>query len=168
MLYSIYVIYVFNKTIIKTKILRMHHDDSLIKHFEIKKIYSLIQKKSYWLKMLKNIKKYIQSCDVCQRVKTFQHDFYDELTLFFVLFCFWKKILMNFIIKLSLNYYENNIYDIIFVIIDCYSKMTFYIFAKSTWSIENFANVLFNKMFLIFLEIKKIVFNRDALFTNDY
>ena len=37
---------------------------------------------------------------------------------------------MNFIIELSFNRYENDIYNVIFVIIDRYSKMTFYILAK--------------------------------------
>ena len=118
--------------------------------------------------MLKNIKKYIQSCDVCQCVKTFWHRSYDELTSFFVSFHSWKKILMNFIIEFSFNRYENDIYDVILVIIDCYLKMTFYIFAKLTWSIENFANVFFDKMFLIFFKVKKIVFNCDAFFINNY
>ena len=152
----------------KTKILRIYHDDFLTKYFEIKKIHSLLQRKFYWFKMLKNIEKYIQSCDVCQRVKIFKYCFYNELTSFFVLFRFWKKISINFIIELSFNYYENDIYDVIFVIINCYLKMTFYIFIKLTWSIEDFANVFFDKMFLIFLEIKEIVFNCDAFFTNDY
>ena len=75
---------------------------------------------------------------------------------------------MNFIIKFSFNRYENDIYDVILVIINRYSKMTFYIFAKLTESIENFANVFFDKIFLIFLKIRKIVFNRDAFFMNDY
>ena len=87
---------------------------------------------------------------------------------FLYYFIFKKKISMNFITELLFNHYENNIYNVIFVIIDRYSKMTFYIFVKSTWSIKNLANVLFNKIFLIFFKIKEIVFNRDALFTNDY
>ena len=154
--------------IMKAKILRLHHDDSLTKYFKIKKIYSLLQRKFYWLKMLKDIEKYIQNCNVCQRVKAFRHRSYDKLTSFFISFCFWKKILINFIIELSFNRYENDIYNVIFVMIDRYLKMTFYIFAKSTWSIEDFADVLFDKMFLIFFKIKEIVFDYDAFFTSDY
>ena len=154
--------------IIKTKILRLHHDDFLTKYFKIKKIHSLLQRKFYWLKILKNIKEYIQNCDVCQRVKTFQHHFYNELMLFFISFRSWKKISMNFIIEFSFNRYENNIYNVILVIIDCYSKITFYIFAKLTWSIEDFADVFFDKMFLIFFKVKEIVFDHDAFFINDY
>ena len=66
-----------------------------------------------------------------------------------------KKISMNFIIELSFNRYENDIYNAILVVIDRYSKMTFYIFVKSTWSTEDLANVLFDKVFLIFFEKKK-------------
>ena len=152
----------------KTKMLRLHYDDFLTKHFEIKKTRSLLQRKFYWLKMLKDIKKYIQDCDVCQRVKAFRHRFYDETTSLFISVRLWKKISMNFIIELSFNRYENDIYNAIFVVIDRYSKMTLYIFAKSTWLTEDLADVLFDKMFLIFLEIRKVIFDRDSLFVSDY
>ena len=132
LLYYFHIIYVSDETIMKAKILRLHHDDFLTKHFEIKKTHSLLQKKFYWLRMLKDIKKYIQNCDVCQRVKTFRHYFYDEMTSFLISARFWKKISMNFIIELFFNYYKNDIYDAILVVIDRYSKITFYIFAKST------------------------------------
>ena len=132
LLYYFHAIYISDEAIMKTKMLRLHHDDSLTKHFEIKKTRSLLQRKFYWLKMLKNIKKYIQNCDVCQRVKALRHRFYDETTSLFISVRSWKKISMNFIIEFSLNRYENNIYDVIFVVIDRYSKMTFYIFAKLT------------------------------------
>ena len=65
LLYYFHTIYVFDKMIMKAKMLRLHHNDFLTKHFEIKKIYSLLQRKFYWLRMLKDIKEYIQNCDVC-------------------------------------------------------------------------------------------------------
>ena len=101
-------------------------------------------------------------------MKTFRHHFYDETTSFFISVRSWKKISMNFIIELFFNRYENDIYNVILVVIDRYSKMTLYIFAKSTWSTEDLANVLFNKMFLIFFEIKKMIFDRGSLFVSDY
>ena len=132
LLYYFHAIYIFDEVIMKTKMLRLHHDDSLTKHFEIKKTCSLLQKKFYWLKMLKDIKEYIQSCDVCQRVKASRHRFYDETTSLLISVRSWKKISMNFIIELFLNRYENDIYNAILVVIDRYSKMTLYIFVKST------------------------------------
>ena len=75
---------------------------------------------------------------------------------------------MNFITELFFSRYENDIYNVILVVIDRYSKMTFYIFAKSTWSAENLADVLFDKMFLTFLEIREVISDRDSLFVNGY
>ena len=152
----------------KAEMLRLHYDDFLMKHFEIKKTRSLLQRKFYWLRMLKDIKEYIQNCDVCQRVKALRHRLYDKTTSLLISARFWKKISMNFIIEFLFNRYENDIYNVILVVVDRYSKMTLYIFAKSTWSTENLADVLFDKMFLIFLEIKKVISDRDSLFINDY
>ena len=56
LLYYFHIIYIFDKTIMKMKILCIHHDDSLIKHFEVKKTRLLLQRKLYWFKMLKDIK----------------------------------------------------------------------------------------------------------------
>ena len=88
LLYYFHIIYILDEAIIKTKMLRLYHDDSSIKHFEIKKTRSLLQRKFYWFRMLKDIKKYIQSCNVCQRVKALRHRFYDEITLFLILIHF--------------------------------------------------------------------------------
>ena len=154
--------------IMKAKMLRLHHDDFLTKHFEIKKTRSLLQRKFYWLRMLKDIKEYIQNCDVCQRVKAFRHRSYDETTSLLISARLWKKISIDFIIELLFNCYENDIYNAILVVVDRYSKMTLYIFAKSTWSAEDLADVLFDKMSLIFLEIKRMIFDRDLLFVSDY
>ena len=105
---------------------------------------------------------------MCQRTKTLHHRFYDEFSSLFISTRSWTKILMNFIIEFFSSRYDDDIYDAILIIINRFSKITHYIFVKSTWSIENLINVLFNKMLLIFFEVKKIVFDRKALFTSDY
>ena len=168
LLYFFHVIYIFEKVALKTKLLRLYHDDFLANHFEIKKTRVLMQKKFYWFKMTKNIKEYVKNCDMCQRIKTSQHCFYNEISSLFISTRLWTKISMNFIMKSFLNHYDDNIYNAILIIIDRFSKMTHYIFAKSTWSIKNLIDVLFNKILLIFLKIRKIVFNRKTLFINDY
>ena len=132
LLYYFHIIYISDETIMKAEMLRLHYDDSLTRHFEIKKTRSLLQRKFYWFRMLKDIKEYIQDCDVCQRVKAFRHRLYDETTSLLISIRFWKKISMNFIIEFLLSRYENDIYNAILVVVDRYSKMTLYIFAKLT------------------------------------
>ena len=127
-----------------------------------------MHRKFYWLKMTNDIKKYVKNCDMCQRTKTSHHHFYNKLSSFFISTRSWAKISMNFIIEFFLNCYDDDVYDAILIIIDRFLKMTHYIFAKLTWSVENLIDVLFNKMLLIFFKIKEIVFDRKMLFTNDY
>ena len=148
--------------------LRMLYDNFLMKHFEIKKTRSLLQRKFYWFKMLKDIKKYIQNCDICQCVKALRHRSYDEITSFFISVHSWKKNLNELYYRAFFNHYKNNIYNVIFLVIDRYSKIIFYILTKSTWLAEDLANALFNKIFLIFLEIKRVIFDRNLFFVNNY
>ena len=168
LLYFFHVIYIFEKIALKAKLLRLHHDDSFANHFEFKKTCILMQRKFYWFKMIKDIKEYVKDCDMCQRTKTSHHRLYDEFSSLFISTRSWTEISINFIIEFFLNCYDDNIYDVILIIIDRFSKMTHYILVKSTWSVENLIDVLFNKMLLIFLEVRRIVFDRRALFTNGY
>ena len=132
LLYFFHVIYVLKKVALKTKLLRLHHNNFLANHFEIKKIRVLMQKKFSWFKMTKNIKKYVKDCDMCQRIKTSRHRFYDEFSSLSVSTRSWTKISMNFITKFLSSRYDDDIYDAILIIIDCFLKITHYIFAKST------------------------------------
>ena len=127
-----------------------------------------MQRKFYWFKMTKDIKEYVKNCNMCQWIKISQHRLYDKLSLFFVSTRSWAKISMNFITKLFSSRYDDDIYNAILIIIDRFLKIMHYIFAKSTWSIENLIDVFFNKILLIFFKIKKIVFDRKTLFTSDY
>ena len=168
LLYFFHVIYVFEKIALKTKLLRLYYNDSFANYFEFKKIHVLMQKKFYWFKMTKDIKKYVKNCNMCQRTKTLHHRFYDEFSSLFISTRSWAKISINFIIKFFSSCYDDDIYNAILIIIDCFSKMTHYIFIKLMWLIENLIDVLFNKILLIFFKIKKIVFDRKTLFTNNY
>ncbi len=46
-MFFFYAILIFEKTSLKSELLRLHYDDALTKHFKIKKIRTLINKKFY-------------------------------------------------------------------------------------------------------------------------
>ncbi len=75
--------YVFEKKFLKIELLKRHHDDILTDHFDVKKTIELFSRKYHWSKMIKYVKFYIKTCDVCQRTKTFKHLSYDDLQSFF-------------------------------------------------------------------------------------
>jgi len=58
-------IYVFNDSVTRNKILRMNHDDLETDHFAYVRIKTAIRRKYYWLKMLKEMTKYVYIYSDC-------------------------------------------------------------------------------------------------------
>lgn len=53
----------------RKKILELYHDSPLGGHFGITKTTQNIKQRYYWPRMLKDITGYVQTCDLCQRLK---------------------------------------------------------------------------------------------------
>ena len=85
--------YVSNDAIVKEKFIKKHHDNSLSEHFEVQKTLNLIQRKYYWIVCAKQIKMYVKTYNVCQRIKVSRHKFYKKLSFLFISEVSWKKIL---------------------------------------------------------------------------
>ena len=94
-------LYVSEDLSVREELLKHHHDDSLVKHFDVDKINELLDCKYYWKSMIKNVKEYINTCDICQRVKMKCYLSYDKLKSLFQFTNLWKEITMNFITDLS-------------------------------------------------------------------
>ena len=122
--------YVSEDLSVREELLKRYHDDLLVKHFDADKISELLNCKYYWKSMIKNVKEYINTCDICQRVKMKRHLSYDKLRLLLQFTDFWKEITTNFITDLSLSKWKKVMYDSIFVIVDHYMKIMCYLFTK--------------------------------------
>ncbi len=94
-------LYVSEDLSVREELLKRHHDDLLARHFDADKINELLDCKYYWKSMIKNVKEYINTYDICQRVKMKRHLSYDELRSLLRLTNSWKEITMNFITDLS-------------------------------------------------------------------
>ena len=55
---------------LRRKIIYEHHDTPFSAHPGIDRTYLSIQRQYYWPKMDKLVRKYVSSCDICQRTKT--------------------------------------------------------------------------------------------------
>jgi sulfur relay (sulfurtransferase) DsrC/TusE family protein len=134
----------------------------------VKKTIELLSKKYHWSRMIKYVKFYIKTCDVCQRTKTFRHFFYDDLQSFLLSQDSWQEIIMNFITNLSSSKRSNDVYDFVLVIINRYIKMTFYISVTKKITIVELINIIFDHVMLKYDVSKNVVSNREFVFTNAY
>ncbi len=59
------LLYVSENSSIREKLLKHHHNNLLARHFDADKISELLNCKYYWKSMIKNVKKYINTCNIC-------------------------------------------------------------------------------------------------------
>ncbi len=161
-------LYVSKDLSVREELLKRHHDDLLAKHFDADKISELLNHKYYWKSMIKNVKEYIDTCDIYQRVKMKCHLSYDELKSLLRLTNSWKEITMNFITDLSSSKWKEVMYDLIFMIVDYYTKMMHYLFIKKTLTVVKLAKLFFKKIALRYEVLNDIVIDRDNLFINAF
>ena len=63
----------------RKKMIEQHHNNVLVRHFEINKIMKLIFRNYYFSQMKQKMKKHIQQCKQCQKSKSKQHKSYKRL-----------------------------------------------------------------------------------------
>ncbi len=156
--------YIFSK-FLRRELLKQNHDDSHASHFEYEKILELLWRKYWWLNMSKNVREYVISCTKCSLTKFIKHKFYELLQSLLILTKSRKNWTMNFITDLSLSKRREQIYDVILIIIDRYTKYFKYIAARKNWTAKYLTNELFDEIFFKHEMSKFIIFDRDFLFT---
>ncbi len=160
------ILYVSENLSVREELLKHHHDNFLTKHFDVDKISELLNCKYYWKSMIKNVKEYINTCDICQRVKMKHHLSYNKLKLLSQFTDFWKEITMNFITDLSSSKWKEVMYNLIFMIVDHYIKMMHYLFTKKTLTVVELTKLFFKKIALRYKISNDIIINKNNLFIN--
>ena len=74
-------IYVLKEESVKAELLKHYYNDVLAEYFEVKRTLELIDCKYYWNDINKNVKNYIFSYNIYQRVKVSRHCLYSEMQM---------------------------------------------------------------------------------------
>ena len=113
--------------IICSEVMSCYHDDLLAEHFGINKTRELVGRKYYWPSLRKDVKSYVQGCDVCLASKAVRHKPYRDLQSLPVPTHRWKELSMDFVTGLPLSAdWKGNSYDSILVIVNQLTKMMHY------------------------------------------
>ncbi len=164
-------VYVFNDFATRDEILRMNHDDFEADHFARAHIKTAIRRKYYWLKMLKEMMKYVRIYSDCQWVQVHHHKFYEKLMFissesvnsFYIM-------IMNFITDMSSakNSYIEKTSNAILIMIDKLIKHVIYISTIKDLNVERLANLLWWKFVSQHEMMRSIISNQDSLFINHF
>jgi hypothetical protein len=149
-------------------LLKQNHDDFHASHFDVKRTLELLKRKYYWFAMSQDVKKYVNACFACHRIKTIKHKSFEQLQSIFMLKKSRLKWIMNFIIDLSFNVSRRVAYDSILVLVNRYTKYARYIRARQDWIAVQLADAMIEKLFIKCEILEIIITDRENLFISKY
>ncbi|EDN06137.1 conserved hypothetical protein [Histoplasma mississippiense (nom. inval.)] len=142
---------------VRQELLRIHHDDPHAGHFGLEKTEEL----------LRHVKEYVETCDVCQRIKVPRHKQYGELAPLPVPKGPWQDLSMDFIVDLPKSTRVKG-YDSILVIVDRFTKMAKYIPTHKKVKAPELADLFLDAIIRDHGSPKSLVSDRGSLFTSKY
>ncbi len=149
-------------------LLKQNHDDFHASHFDVKRTLELLKRKYYWSAMSQDVKKYVNACFACHRIKTIKHKSFEQLQSIFMLKKSRLEWIMNFIIDLSFNVNREIAYDSILVLVDRYTKYARYVWARQNWIAVQLIDAMIKELFIKYEISEVIITDRENLFIAKY
>ena len=157
-------LYVPEDSALKQELLVKYHDDPLAGHFGYEKTVELIRRWYNWPGLTTEIRDYINTCDVCQRVKVYRHKPYGKMQLLPKPIRPWEEITVDFIIGFPPSKTYNNMFDTILVVVDRFTKIARYIPCRKNLIAKEFADIFIDEIISKYRTPEGIVSDRGSLF----
>lgn len=151
------------------EILRVNHDDPWQGgHFGQTRTLEVVRRHYWWVGLGKSVRDYVETCDICQRMKAPRHKPYGTLVPLPQPEREWQDISLDFITGLPPAARGGKAYDAILVVVDRFSKMVRYIACTSEIDAPEMAERLIDEIFSKFGTPRSIVSDRGTTFTASY
>ena len=125
----------------RENLIKEKHSRGIIGHFGQDKTISILREHYFWHQMSHDVKKFVQSCQVCQEAKGFSHNtrLYQPLH---VPSKPWEDISMDFVLGLQGTQRGN---DSVFVVVDRFFKITHFIPCHKTHDTIHIVDFFFQR-----------------------
>ena len=115
------------------------------------------------------IREYCELYVVCKRNKTSKHKLYENFQFLFILKFRWIDFTMNFVIKFSINRDWNEVvYNFIFVVINRFTKMIYYVLITKTIFAKNLIEIFMKKIIKFHNIFALMIIDRSTIFTSKF
>jgi hypothetical protein len=143
--------------------LKEAHRGDLMGHFGVKKTEDVLAAHFFWLKMRRDVERYVSWCTSCNKAKSRlnQHGLYMPLPVPRVP---WEDISMDFVLELP----KIKRGDSIFVVVDRFSKMAHFIPCHKSDNASHVAHLFFTEIIRLHGVPNTIVSDRDAKFLSHF
>jgi len=120
----------------------------------------LVTRNYWWLGVTRDIGRYIEGCDMCQKMKNRIEEVAGKLKLSEVLKKLWTHLIVDFITKLPLVAGK----DMILVVYNRLSKMTYFVATTERMSVEGLARLFRDKIWKLHGLLESVVSDRELQF----
>jgi hypothetical protein len=136
----------------------------LMGHFRVKKIEDVLAAHFFWLKMRRDVERYVLRCMTCNKAKSRlnPHGLYMPLRVPSVP---WKDISMDFVLGLPRTKTGRHR---IFVVVDLFSKMAHFIPCHKSYNASHVTDLFFTKIVRLHGVPNTIVSDGDAKFLSHF
>ena len=144
--------------VLRVEIIQLHHDVLVAGDGRKWKMMELVMRNYWWLEVTKDIEKYIEGYDICQRIKNKIKIPVGNLKLSKVPEKPWTHLTVNFIMKLPIVARK----DTILVVCDKLSKMIYLVTTTEGTLVEELARLLRDNVWKLHGLLKSIVSDRGS------
>jgi len=130
-------IYVLKNEELRVEVIQLHHDVPAAGHGGRWKMVELVTRNYWWPGVTRDVGRYVEGCDLCQRMKNRTEKPVGKLKLSEVPQKTWMHLTVNFITKLPVVAGK----DAILVVCDRLSKMTHFVATTEGTSVEGLARL---------------------------
>ena len=127
---------------LRAEIIQLYHDVLAAEHREKWKTVELVTRNYWWSGVTKDVRKYVEGYDLCQRMKNRTEEVAGKLKLREVPEKLWTHLIVDFITKLSIVAEK----DMILVVCDRLSKIIHFVVIMEETSAEGLARLFRNNL----------------------
>jgi hypothetical protein len=149
---------------LRRQILHSRHDAPAAGHQGRAKTLELVSRDFYWPTLCRYVHRYVDGCDTCQRSKPTHHARYGLLQPIPAADTPWKKVTVDFIVKLPMS----SGYDSILVVVDKNTKLAHFIPTMETIGANGTAPLYLQHIWKLHGTPQDIISDRGAVFISKF
>jgi len=153
-------VYVPKDEELRAEVIWLHHDVSAVGHKERWKMVELVTRNYWWLGVTRDVGKYVEGCNLCQRMKNRMEELAGKLKLSEIPEKPWTYLMVDFIMKLPVVAGK----DAILVICNRLSKMTHFVATTEGTSAEGLARLFSDNIWKLYGLPESVVSDRGPQF----
>jgi len=153
-------VYVPKDEELRAEVIWLHYDVPAVEHGGRWKTVELVTRNYWWLGITRDVGRYVEECDLCQRMKNKMEELAGKLKLSEVLKKLWSYLTVDFITKLLVVARK----DTILVVCDQLSKMTHFVATTEGTLVEGLARLFRDNVWKLHRLLESVVSDRGPQF----